>query len=75
MTATVVELFDAARSLADGDRAALAGLLLESLDVPADSGVDAAWAQEIERRVREIDAGSVQSIPWETLKTRLLARR
>ena len=32
---------------------------------------DAAWGVEIDRRVRESDAGKVKSIPWEEVKREL----
>jgi len=74
MTASVTGLFREAIRLDDGDRATLAGLLLESLDQPPAPAVEAAWAEEIELRVRQLDSGEVESIPWEEVKTRLLAR-
>lgn len=73
MNATVVSLFKEAAGLDEGDRATLAGLLLESLDELPDPGVEAAWAAEIERRVREIESGEVELIPWEDVKARLLS--
>jgi putative addiction module component (TIGR02574 family) len=72
MTRSVVELFTEASGLEDNERAALAGLLLESLETPPDPDVEAAWAQEIDRRVRQIDAGEVELVPWEDVKKRLL---
>jgi putative addiction module component (TIGR02574 family) len=73
MNASVVSLFRRAADLAEADRAALAGLLLESLDHPPAPGVEAAWAEEIERRVKEVEDGRVKTIPWEEVKSRLLA--
>ena len=75
MTATVASLFREAADLAEGDRATLAGLLLESLDQPPSPGVEAAWAEEIERRLRQVDAGEVELVPWEDVKARLLSRQ
>ena len=53
------------------DRATLAGLLIESLEGEPDPDVEAAWAAEIERRVAELDAGTVKTIPWEEVRQRL----
>jgi len=39
-----------------------------------DQGVEGAWADEIERRVREIESGAVQTIPWEQVRAELYAR-
>ena len=56
-------------------RAVIAGSLLESLnDAPADEGVEAAWSEEIKRRIEEIDSGKVQMIPYEEVRRRLAAR-
>jgi putative addiction module component (TIGR02574 family) len=43
------------------ERAKLAEHLLASLD--EDSEIEEAWAVEVERRIAEIDAGTVQLIP------------
>ncbi len=56
------------------DRAALTGLLIESLDPESDEGVEEAWMAEIERRMAEVDSGAVQTIPWEELRARLYGR-
>jgi len=72
MTRSVVELFREASDLEEGDRATLAGLLLESLEGEPDPDVEAAWAKEIDRRVRQLDAGEVDLVPWEDVKERLL---
>lgn len=53
------ELFREAAELPERERAELAGLLLESLEGEPDEDVEAAWAEEIERRVRQIDSSEV----------------
>jgi putative addiction module component (TIGR02574 family) len=72
MTRSVLELFREASDLEERDRATLAGLLLESLEGEPDPDVEATWAEEIDRRVRQIDAGEVDLVPWEDVKERLL---
>jgi putative addiction module component (TIGR02574 family) len=74
MVASVVSLFKEASYLDEADRATLAGLLLESLDQPPIPGVEAAWAEEIERRVKQLESGEVQQVSWEDVQARLLAR-
>ena len=69
------ELVRDAIQLSEEDRATLAGLLIESLEGPADPDVEEAWAVEAERRWREIESGKVQTIPWEEVKAKLLAKR
>lgn len=73
MATGLTELFREAMELTDSDRATLAGLLLESLEGPPDPEVEAAWAAEAERRLREIESGAVKTIPWEEVKRKLLA--
>jgi putative addiction module component (TIGR02574 family) len=52
-------------------RAEVAAELLASLDGPADTDAEAAWAAEIERRVAAIEAGTVKLEPWEDVKRRI----
>ena len=52
-----------ALKLTPGERAAFAQLLLASLD--EDAEIEDAWAIEVERRIAEVEAGSVQVIPIE----------
>jgi putative addiction module component (TIGR02574 family) len=68
------ELFREASELTERERAELAGLLLESLEDQPDEDVEAAWAEEIERRVRQIDSGEVATIPWKQVRAELFAR-
>jgi len=54
-------------------RAALAAELIESLDGgETDDEVEAAWAKEIHRRLAEIDAGAVTTIPWAEARRRIM---
>jgi putative addiction module component (TIGR02574 family) len=71
MTRAVQELYEKASELTPNDRAELAGLLLESIEEPADEGVEEAWAAEIERRMAEYRAGRVKTIPWSEVRARL----
>jgi putative addiction module component (TIGR02574 family) len=70
----VKELLEEAISLPDADRAELAGFLLETLENEPGPGLEVAWATEIEWRVREIESGAVQTIPWEQVRAELYAR-
>jgi putative addiction module component (TIGR02574 family) len=63
-----------ALSLPEIDRAEIAGALLESLEPSADSDVEAAWRQEVAKRIAVADAGQVPTIPWEEVRERLLMR-
>ena len=68
------EIFRDAADLSEHDRATLAGLLIESLESETDPEVEAAWAAEIERRVADVETGTVKMIPWEEVRQRLLDR-
>lgn len=74
MAKDVTALFRDASELSEEDRATLAGLLIESLEAEPEPDVEAAWNAEIERRVAEVEAGAVQTIPWEEVRRRLLDR-
>ena len=74
MSRTFTDVWKEASELSEEDRAALAGLLIESLEGPPDPDVEAAWTVEIQRRVAELDAGTVKSMPWEQVRQRLLDR-
>ena len=74
MSTHVTELFKQASILPEKERATLAGLLIESLESEVDPDVEEAWRIEIERRLAELDAGTVQTVPWETVKAKLLKR-
>jgi len=63
--------FREAFELPEDERFELAELLLETLPAEMSAEVEAAWAQEIARRVRQIDDGSVETIPWEEVKAKL----
>lgn len=71
MTRTAEHILREALTLAESDRATIAGLLIESLEDAPDEGVEEAWAAEIDRRAAELDSGEVATISWEEVRTRL----
>lgn len=73
MARDVKERIREAAELPEPDRATLAGALLESLEPKPTPEVKAAWSREIERRVREIDAGAVELTDWEDVRAELFA--
>jgi putative addiction module component (TIGR02574 family) len=74
MARDVTELFREASQLPESERADLAGRLLQSLHGEAEADLEAAWAEEIERRVGDIDSGAVTTIAWEDVRAKLYAR-
>ena len=74
MTSALHELYEKASELSPEDRAALAALLLESLETTADEDAEDAWAREIERRISDYRAGRIRTIPWQEVRARLHRR-
>ena len=71
MASTPKDLYERAMNLTDQDRAELVGLLLETLDIEQETGVEAAWLEEIERRVADLDSGAAKSVPWSEVRARV----
>ena len=65
MTHDTQELLQKALTLPDKERAELAGNLLASLEVSVDPDADAAWQEEITRRLREVESGQVKTVSWD----------
>ena len=63
MSDLVQELSQKARALPPEDRARLAEELLASLHENPDPDVEAAWDQEIRRRISEIENGTAKLVP------------
>ena len=74
MSSNFEEILSAALSLPPEQRAALADHLLVSLDGPDQKAIDAAWAEEAERRMRELDEGRVEAVDGELVMERLRSR-
>jgi putative addiction module component (TIGR02574 family) len=73
MTTKARQVLREALSLPPKARADIAGTLLRSLDVEDDPDIEAAWAIEIERRLKDVESGKVKLVPWETVRRRLRA--
>lgn len=48
---------------------------LDSLHEPEDENVGKTWVLEIEGRMREVEAGTVRTVPWSEARQRILALR
>jgi putative addiction module component (TIGR02574 family) len=55
-------------------RTALVDKLLESLNVPLKEDIERAWAEEVEKRRKEIESGTVKTIPGEEVFKKIRAR-
>jgi len=72
--ATPAELLKHALQLPPDDRLALASELLESVEGPESPEWADAWAAELDRRVRDLDEGRVEGVPWTEVKAKMAAR-
>jgi putative addiction module component (TIGR02574 family) len=63
MTLKTKKLLAEALQLSAAEREALAGQLFDSLEAE-DPEAEAAWQEEIARRIDELDNGDVKPIPW-----------
>jgi len=64
-------IFEQAMALPAREREYLAEMLLVSVDPADQKEIEAAWAEEIERRLRDYESGKVQAIPWEQVMDEL----
>jgi len=74
MTEQASELLQKALSLSEEERAELAGSLIESLDATVDEAAEAAWNEEIARRIADLDSGKAKTIPWEVARSRISSK-
>jgi putative addiction module component (TIGR02574 family) len=62
------ELLKKALALPDKERADLAGSLIESLDDTVDENAEAAWQEEIVRRLEDVQSGRVKTTSWDEVR-------
>jgi putative addiction module component (TIGR02574 family) len=72
MPRDAAEILKDALALPPEARAALIGPLVDSLDTEVDEDAEAAWREEIRRRLLEIDSGTTKLVPWDEARHRLL---
>jgi putative addiction module component (TIGR02574 family) len=71
----VSEILEKAMALSSHERGLLIDLLIATLDnEPAEEGVEAAWQEEIDRRIEDVRSGRVKTIPGEQVLARARAR-
>jgi putative addiction module component (TIGR02574 family) len=79
LTPEVSKLLEQALSLSVEEQEALANSLFSNLDRemnegPVEEGAEEAWAEEIKRRIDDIQSGKTKMIPYEEVRRRLAAR-
>jgi len=68
---TVEGIIAQALKQTEKERARIVERLISSLDQNVDQDVELAWQEEIGSRLREIDSGVAECIPWEDVRSRL----
>ena len=66
-----IEILKKALSLTPAERAEIAGSLIESLDEAQDESVQAAWEEEIIRRMEDFNTGRVKPVSLEEFRKKL----
>jgi putative addiction module component (TIGR02574 family) len=77
MARSYEEIHQLAKELPADQRIMLANALWESVDAPeegTEAEIAAAWGEEVERRLKEIDSGKVEMIPLEDVLADMDAR-
>ncbi len=74
MTPEVSKLLERALSLSVEEQEALADSLISNLGGKVDEGVQAAWNDEIAKRIADLDSGRTKTIPWTEVRKRNLAK-
>jgi putative addiction module component (TIGR02574 family) len=62
------EFLKKALAPSDKERAELAGSLIDSLDDRVDENSEAAWQEEIVRRLEEVRSGKVKTTSWNEVR-------
>jgi putative addiction module component (TIGR02574 family) len=62
------ELLKKALALPEKERADLAGSLIESLEQTIDEDAEAAWQEEIARRLEEVRSGKAKTTSWDDVR-------
>jgi putative addiction module component (TIGR02574 family) len=71
MSGEARKLLKAVLRLPAKERAAVAQSLIKSLDERVDPDSEAAWMDEIARRVKDVDEGKTKLIPWTDVRRKL----
>ena len=72
MTEDAKKLLENALALEESERALIAASLIESLDPETDPRVEEEWEQEILRRTKELDSGTVRKVSWTQARAQIL---
>ena len=73
MSHSAEKVLKEALQLSENERASVAGALIESLHAEPPLHVENAWEEVIERRVRELETGTAETVPWSDVRARLFS--
>jgi putative addiction module component (TIGR02574 family) len=62
------ELLKKALALPEKERADLASTLIDSLDDTVDENAEAAWQEQILRRLEEVRSGKAKTTSWDNVR-------
>jgi putative addiction module component (TIGR02574 family) len=71
MKQDIAEILKKALDLPPEARAAIAGSLLDSLDQTVDEDAESAWENEVLLRLKELEEGTVNPVPWAEARRRI----
>jgi putative addiction module component (TIGR02574 family) len=74
MKHNITDILKDALKLPPEARAALAGTLIDSLDDIVDQEAETAWEAEIIMRLKEIDEGKVNMVPWAEARAKIVGQ-
>ncbi len=57
--------------MSPAERARIAHCLISSLDEPKENSVDEEWIRLAEKRLSELENGSVKPVSWESIKEKI----
>jgi putative addiction module component (TIGR02574 family) len=77
MSPSAKRVLEDALALPEDARTDLLAALIESLDAPAEAPaeVEAAWTDEIARRLKDLETGAVKPIPWDEARKMIFGSR
>ena len=64
-------ILNEALSMSPIERARIAHCLIHSLEEPSSESVDEQWIQLAQKRLEELEDGSVQTVSWEEIKKKV----
>jgi putative addiction module component (TIGR02574 family) len=77
MSPSAKRVLEEALALPEDARTDVLEALIESLEPPADApaDVDAAWTDEIARRLHDVETGAIKPIPWDEARKLIFGPR